>query len=64
MSRQGQYLDHFYVLYLIISFRKVHISVLDYSRKKKKKREGGVEDMERNRKQIFRGLIKSNVEFQ
>ena len=63
MSRQGRYLDHFYVLYLIISFRKVHISVLDYSRKKKK-REVGVEDMERNRKQIFRELIKSNVQFQ
>ena len=59
------YLDHFYVLYHIISFRKAHTSVLDYSRKKKKQGtlEYGVEDMERYSKWIFWGLIKRNMEF-
>ena len=48
------------MLYDIISFRRVHTPVMDYSRKNRNRE---VVDMERNSKWIFWGLIKSNVEF-
>ena len=53
-------LDHFYVLYHIILLRRfIHLYGLF-----QKKRNRVVEDIERNIKWIFRGLIKNNVEFQ
>ena len=54
------YLDHFYVLYHIILLRRfIHLYGLF-----QKKKNRVVEDIERNIKWIFRGLIKNNVEFQ